>query len=344
MVLNVGIIGLGKMGLMHSAILSSMEGVSVQAISENNKNITKYIESVKSDWNVYLDYNKLINQEALDVVFITTPIFSHESIISQCIDNNIPFFVEKPAVANVGQINAISEKLESNYVKNSVGYMMRYSSTFNKAKDLIDKKIIGTIRNFEATMYVSQLFRPGKGWRYDPKNSGGGVIIHQTCHVIDLLLWYLGTPSKVSATTKSWYSKNVEDYAHIMLDYGKQCSGWIDSSWSRYNNRMLSTNIYFEGSKGTLSIDDDYIRLYLNESVENFSKGWNEISKIEIEQGVHLDLGVPSYSLQDKDFIESLKGDRMSFGHKIEDSVILHKLIDALYISADNDSRAIVVK
>ena len=58
MVLNVGIIGFGKMGLMHSAILSSMEGVSVQAISENNKNITKYIESVKSDWNVYLDYNK----------------------------------------------------------------------------------------------------------------------------------------------------------------------------------------------------------------------------------------------------------------------------------------------
>jgi len=100
-----------------------------------------------------------------------------------------------------------------------VGYMMRYAETYLKAKSILTSGVLGKVITFGATIYVSQLFRTGKGWRYDKSQSGGGVVIGQATHLIDLLQWFFGPVQSVSARTRGWYSKDVEDFAHAILNF-----------------------------------------------------------------------------------------------------------------------------
>jgi len=93
--MNVGIVGLGKMGLLHASILNSLDGVKLTTVAENDKLISNYIKNSISSVNIYNDYKKMINSEDLDLVYITTPIDTHVPIALQCIENKINFFLEK---------------------------------------------------------------------------------------------------------------------------------------------------------------------------------------------------------------------------------------------------------
>ena len=343
--IKTAVVGMGKMGLLHSSILNTFDDVEFIGIADTNKFIVNSFRQIKPDWKYYHNYSDLINDNELDLIFITTPIFSHSEIMKECIKNNLSFFVEKPAVANTSQIDHFS-KIKTDSLFNAVGYMMRYVPTFSKGKRLITNSIIGKINSIQAKMYISQLFKAGKGWRYDPHVSGGGVIIHQTCHVIDLLNWYFGVPDKVSSVTKNWYSKDVEDYAHIIMEYGNGVTGWIDSSWSRHNHRMLETQIHIEGNLGTLSINDDKIVLYLTKDSGGYKKGWTEISKMQLPMGTSIDLGAPAYTLQNREFIDVIKNGNSNTKnlHTINDSINLHRIIDSIYLSSKEGSGLIEVK
>ena len=335
---RVAIIGMGKMGLLHSSTLNAFPDIKLIGFADENKLVRDTFKSLKPEWEIYNDYRELVNSGNLDGVFITTPISSHYDIIKYCIEKNIAFFVEKPAFSTVEQSNLIKENLSNYKAPTLVGYMMRYITTFRKGKKIIDDKIIGDIRSFEGSMYISQLFKKGKGWRYDAKISGGGVIIHQTCHLLDLLNWYLGYPEKVGAIASNWYSKEVEDHAHIIFKYKNNCSGWIDSTWSRHNYRMLITKIHFEGEDGTLTIDDDSLKLYLTKNKGQYQKGWTELNKVQLNKGVEADFGAPYYSIQNRDFINMVKGESSITGrkHDIYESIRLQELINKIYSSINN--------
>src|SRR5215831_16702196 len=85
--LNVGIVGLGKMGLLHTGILNSVDNVKIIAISEKEKLIAKYLKNSLPYVKVYEDYERMLETEILDLVYITTPIASHFPIMSSCIKN-----------------------------------------------------------------------------------------------------------------------------------------------------------------------------------------------------------------------------------------------------------------
>ena len=98
----------------------------------------------------------------------------------------------------------------------------------------------------------------------------------------------------VAKVAKKMKKKDVEDYAHIIMEYGNGVIGWIDSSWSRHNHRMLETQIHIEGDLGTLSINDDRILLYLTRDSRKYKKGWTEINKMQLPMGASIDLGAPA--------------------------------------------------
>ena len=279
---KIAVVGMGKMGLLHSSTLCGFNDVEFIGFADDNKFMVDTFRKLKPNWHINKDYKSLINDNDIDVVFITTPISTHYEMIKFCIDKNISFFVEKPAFSTIDQSNSIRECLFDYKAKSMVGYMMRYVSTFKKGKELISNNVIGNIRHFEGTMYISQLFKPGSGWRYNPKISGGGVVIHQTCHILDLINWYFGYPNKIGAVTNKWFSSNVEDHAHINFNYNNNLSGWVDSTWSKYNKRMLTTKIHCEGEYGSISIDDDSVKLFLTKDIGEYIKAWTKLSKIDL--------------------------------------------------------------
>ena len=345
--IKAAIIGMGKMGLLHGSTLSSFDDVDFIGFSDDNKIMVDTFKKLKPDWIINKNYKDFLYNNDIDVVFITTPISTHYEIIKVCIEKNISFFVEKPAFHSLDQANSLSSILPQFTGKSMVGYMMRFISTFQKTKELINQSLIGDIRYFEGNMYISQLFKEGKGWRYDPKLSGGGVVVHQTCHLLDLINWFLGFPNYIGAITNNWFSPNVEDHAHITLKYNNNLFGWVDSTWSRFNKRMLSTRIYFEGEFGSITVDDDSVKLFLTKNNNEFEKGWTTFSKVELGNGVDIDFGAPYYSVQDRVFINSIMNKdfiRKTDIHDINDSINLQQILTRIYESANNMGKLIKVE
>jgi len=341
--IKVGVVGMGKMGLLHGSTLCSFDDVEFIGFADENKFVIDTFKDLKPDWVITNDFRSLIEKNDINVIFITTPISTHYDIISYCLKNNISFFVEKPAFSTLEQAKTLSDLIHLSKSKSMVGYMMRFIETFKKGKELISNKVLGKIHNFEGTMYISQLFKPGKGWRYDPKISGGGVVMHQTCHIIDLINWYFGYPAEIASTIINLYSAQVEDYAHISLKYDDKLFGWVDSTWSKYNKRMLTTKIHCEGEFGTLTVDDDNVKIFLTVDRGEFKKGWTNISKLEISKGVEIDFGAPYYSQQSRYLIDIIKNNYSSDSqqqiHDINESIKLHRVIDCIYSSNQNSSR-----
>ena len=160
-VLKGGIIGLGKMGLLHSAIVNSSEHSKLIAITEKGSLTGKVCSAFNKKISLYEDYQEMISKENLDFIFITTPPDSHIPIAINCAKNGIPFFVEKPLCIKTADSENLITVLEDYPVINMVGFMKRYLNSYQKVKEILSNNILGKIFTCHSTAYVSQLFKKG---------------------------------------------------------------------------------------------------------------------------------------------------------------------------------------
>ncbi|MFQ6113936.1 MAG: Gfo/Idh/MocA family protein [bacterium] len=336
------VIGIGKMGLLHAGIINALDGVEVCAISDTSKLLLSFARNLKKNVYVYDDYIRMLDNEKPDLAVITTPVFLHVPMAKQCVQRDIAFFVEKPLSVGSNDAAHLVEEIEQKNLTTMVGYMMRYVETFAQAKKIIESGALGKLIHFNATIYVSQLFKTGKGWRYKKEESGGGVVIGQATHLIDLLKWYFGPVDLVSAHTKNWYSQEVEDFAHVHFEFKNGLTGWLDSSWSVRHHRLLELHILLHGENGDLTVTDDVIKLYLDKGSNGFAAGWTNLYKPDLFEGVEIDLGGPQYTRQDMTLIEAVRS-----GKKVESDVKnayeVQTIVDAIYTSAANHGQPVKV-
>ncbi|GIU70823.1 MAG: hypothetical protein KatS3mg003_0302 [Candidatus Nitrosocaldaceae archaeon] len=333
--INVGIIGMGKMGILHTGILNSLEDVNISAIAEKDDTLRNYIKGFLKDIKVYDDYKKMINNENIDLAYITTPVTLHAAMAYECINNNVNFFVEKPLAVSLEEC----EKLYNNNLISVVGYSKRFVDTFVKTKEILDNGVLGDFVYVKGSMYLTQVFKSSKGWRFKKSESGGGILLELASHLIDLLLWYFGSINRVSSILKNYYSKEVEDFVHAIIQFDN-LDGYIDASWSVRNYRLPEINIEVHGSNGTMLVNEDYIRLILdapfNRNNLNFNDGITTIYKQELFKGVPIDIGGVEYTREDMHVIDCVKNKRQSMLNISEASKV-QAVIDAIYRSANNN-------
>ena len=333
--MRVAVIGVGKMGLLHAGIMNSLPGVELCAISDTSKFLLNFAKNLKGI-PVFEDYRKMLDQAKPDAVVITTPVFLHVPMAGECVDRDIPFLVEKPLSVTSQEAQELVKTIEQKKLPTMVGYMMRYVETFAKAKEILDAGVLGRIQTFNSTIYVSQLFRKGKGWRYSKKESGGGVVMGQATHLIDLLSWYFGEVRYVSAQTRSWYSEEVEDFAHVFMEFKNGANGWFDSSWSIRHHRLLEVTIQVHAENGNLIVTDDVVKLYLDQPSGPYHAGWTQFLKPDLFEGVEIDIGGPQYTRQDREFVRCAK-ERISPASDVSNAYYVQKIVDAIYASAEQN-------
>jgi len=331
--MRVAIIGMGKMGLLHGAILNSLKGVNVCALADSSKFLTGFAKNL-THLPTYGDYIAMLDKESPDAVVIATPVFLHVDMAMECATRGIPFFLEKPLAIRAGDAKALVQRLNQTHLVTMVGYMMRYAESFAQAKEIIDSNVLGKIIQFRSQIYVSQLFRTGKGWRYEKSESGGGVVIGQATHLIDLLRWYFGDTESVSAHTKSWYSKQVEDFAHAHLSFTNGVSGWLDSSWSIRHHRLMEITIELDTENGNLIVTNDFVKYYLDQEVDNTPAGWHSYLRPDLFKGVEFDVGGTYYTLQDQHFVEAVRSGKQLHSN-VQNAYEVQKIVDAIYRSAE---------
>lgn len=331
--LRTAVVGFGKMGLLHAGLASGLPGSSLVAVVDKADTLLNAFRQQRPDVAGYDDISKMLDKERPDAVFITSPTHMHVPHALECARRGIPFLVEKPLAPRGRDVEPLLEALREKPVTNAVGYMARHIGPFAKGRDLIARGVLGKFDHLRATMYVTQLFKPGKGWRYDKELSGGGVLVTQNSHLLDLMLWIFGPLASVNGHTKIRYSGVVDDFAHAYLEFESGLTGYLDTSWSIRHHRMVDLSIDVQGERGTLTLTDDEARLFLVDGDRDHPAGWSVWRKPDLFEGVVLDVGGPEYTLQDAGFLDAVaRGEQVA--SNVESAYRVQQAIDAIYESA----------
>jgi len=272
--------------------------VKLAALCDKNGLIRKICRQLFRSVFITDDVEQLAGMD-LDAVYITTPIPSHfsiaKTIYSEGIAHNL--FIEKTLAANYDEAKKMCELAQVSGGVNTVGYMKRFSVTFNKTKELLDEQVLGDLVSFDAYAYSSDFVDVKKA---SVSASRGGVLGDLGSHVLDLALWFFGDLKVNSARLKSSGSLGAEDFASFRVSNSLGLHGEFDISWCKKGFRMPESGLVIRGKKGNIMVNDDELRLEL---INGESRRWY---RHDLNDGVGFLLGAPEYFREDKYFIESV--------------------------------------
>ncbi|HEC86861.1 MAG TPA: Gfo/Idh/MocA family oxidoreductase [Thermoplasmatales archaeon] len=332
--LKVGVIGTGKMGLLHAGIFNTLEESIVSAISEKKKMIVNSFKQYLPGINIYQNYKEMLEEEDLDVAVITTPVFLHKKMIQDAMKHSLNIFVEKPLAINGGECRLILNKPYKN--RTMVGYCRRFMGTYNLAKKIVENSDLGSVNYFHSHLFVAQVFSQGKGWLYDPKKSGGGVLMDLGSHAIDLLHYLFGDIETVHAFGKAVFNKEVEDYVSINMRLKKVPLGSLQLSWSIRNYRLPEFKIEIHLEEGVIVVTEKYINIYSEKETGSIKKGWNTYYKQNLTKDVPVDLGGPEYTLEDLHFLKCVLENKETLCN-FREAAKTNFVIDKIYSSIEKE-------
>jgi predicted dehydrogenase len=294
------IIGLGKMGISHSAIVNAHKDVELVAVCDSSSFILEAFKRF-SPIHCYTDYKKMFDQEKLDSVIIATPTRFHYEMVMESLKKGIHVFCEKPFSLNPDQGLEMTREADQRGLINQVGFHNRFLGTFRELKRLVDLEFLGEIYHFAGEAYGPVVTKEKTGTWRSKREEGGGCLYDYASHVLDLIHYVLGRTVRVSGTMlKQTFSKEVEDtvYATLFLENGY--SGQLSVNWSDETYRKMSTSLTIWGKKGKIICDATELKIYLRQDnpSENLPKGWTIKYITDLTQGVDFYLRGEEYSAQ----------------------------------------------
>jgi predicted dehydrogenase len=299
--LRVGVIGLGKMGLLHAGVLNTLPGVELAAICEKSSFIRRIAKKAIRNVSIVGDVGALSGL-GLDAVYITTPTPSHYVVARQVYDEGLArhVFVEKPLTSKYVDSRALCDLAERGGGANMVGYLRRFMVTFMKTKELLSQGVIGEPAFFEVKALSSDFV----GAKPDSKASmtKAGVLSDLGSYAVYLSLWFFGDLQVGSAKVDSLVGSGGED--SVRVDVSQRSGGLggqISASWCVEGYRMPEVNMSIKGSEGLLEANDDEVRLKLNDGEKRV---WFRHDLIDF---VGFWLGLPEYYREDAHFVGSIR-------------------------------------
>ena len=299
--LRFGVIGLGKMGLLHASILNVFPEAKLVAVCEKSALMNRIFKKVFSaaDIKIVNDLERLSGLD-LDAVYVTTPISSHSPIIKDLYAKEITrnIFVEKTLALNYNQSKELCEIAKKVGGITMVGYMKRFSVVFGKAKELLSHGSLGEVQRFKAYAYSSDFLGLTKESKSSAKR--GGALSDLGCHVIDLALWLLGRLEVRDILSIVKNEAGSETSVSFSAVNSKGLAGEFDVSQSMSGYRMPEFGLAIECSKGKIEVNDDRLCLTLDDGTQ---KKWY---RHDLNDGVYFSIGDPEYFRENLQFVTSL--------------------------------------
>jgi len=338
MKLRGGIIGLGKMGLSHAAIVGPHPDAELAAVCDTSSLILEAFRKFTSV-NVYSDYIRMIESEKLDFVVVATPTRFHYPIVKYALEKGIHTFCEKPFSLRTNEGDEMVKLADQKWLVNQVGYHNHFIGTFIELKRLLKENIPGEIVHFTGEANGPVVTKEkGATWRSVPEE-GGGCLFDYASHVINLIQEIIGRPVSARGTLrKKIYSKDVEDAVYSMLTLENGITGILSVNWSDETYRKMSTSLSVFGKKGKIICDATEIKIYLKEanSKEGLGKGWTIKYITEFAIPVNFYLRGEEYSAQIDNFIDCIIRKKQSGINSFSQALNTDKVIDL--IIADSKS------
>jgi predicted dehydrogenase len=305
---RAGLIGVGKMGISHYAILGAHPRVTVAAVCDSTTYVTSALRK-HIGVETFKDFRKMIDNAGLDAVLVATPTATHFDAAAYALERGLHVFVEKPLCLDAEQSRKLAELAKARSRANQVGYHNRFIATFREAARLVHDGVLGEIYHVSGSAFGQVVIRPKSGFTWRSKKSEGGGCLHDyASHVVDLMNFVMGPPEQVlSAQLRSVYSKDVEDAVYAQFRYPNGASGQLETNWSDETYRKMSTTLVLHGTKGKVIVDRQELRVYLRggAEVEGYPAGWTTRYITELQEPVAFYLRGEEYSAQIDAFVDA---------------------------------------
>jgi predicted dehydrogenase len=266
-VVRLGVIGLGNMGKGHIeyTLLGGVQGAVVSAVSDSDPARLQWAKERIQDAALFTCPYEMMDSGQVDAVLIATPHYSHPELAIAAFARGLHVLCEKPAGVYTKQVREMNEASERSGVKFSMMYNQRTNPMYVKLKELIDSGELGEVRrtNWIITdWYRSQSYYDSGTWRATWAGEGGGVLLNQDPHQLDLWQWTISMmPKRVRAFCYFGKHRNieVEDDVTAFVEYENGATGVFVTT----TGEAPGTN-RFEicGDRGKLVIENNQLKFW----------------------------------------------------------------------------------
>lgn len=220
---RVGVIGCGNIGGVHSIILNGTEGVRLCALADiRRERAEEYsVRYTGGRAAVYTSMEEMLKKEELDVIHICTPHDCHVPMAVEALKNGLHVFMEKPPAISREQFEELITVSKGSKGRLGICFQNRYNETTKKVNKLLGEGTLGKIRGARAfvTWHRSAPYYTESGWRGELETEGGGALINQSIHTLDLLLHWLGKPIRTEASMCNHHLKGIMEVEDTLEAY-----------------------------------------------------------------------------------------------------------------------------
>ncbi|CAN5328615.1 Gfo/Idh/MocA family oxidoreductase [soil metagenome] len=335
--IKVAVVGLGKMGLSHLAMIRAHPDVEVVAVVDS----AGYLLDVLSKYTglqTFGDLRDAIKAVHLDAIIIATPTRLHAPMVRVALENGIDVFCEKPLTLSASESLELTDLASERGLVTQVGYHNRFVGAFQEVKRLLDAGAIGRVTHVQAEAYGPVVLKPkGSTWR-SQRAEGGGCLYDYAAHPLDLLSWYFGAPRGLGGTVLgNVFSENTEDEVFGTLFYDTGLTGQISVNWSDESYRKMTTMITITGTAGRIHADRQEVQVYLRDTapaVEGYETGWNVKYTTELTSPVWFYLRGEEYSAQLDYFVQRVQSRQEEGLNSFASAAVTDRVLELLTIDA----------
>jgi len=261
--MNYAIIGCGLIGKKRLAGLPA--GSKLVVAGDTNLARAEELVKIAQTGQAIVDFKQAVADSRVDAVIVATVNAALAEVSAAAIRAGKHVIVEKPAGVSVRQIDELLTLADKHNVRVRVGFNHRYHAAFRKAREIFESGVMGEL------MFIRGRYGHGgrvgydKEWRADPKLSGGGELIDQGIHLIDLAGWFLGHFTKVGGQAPTYFwNMPVDDNAFLNLRTAKGQTAWLHVSCTEWKNLFSfeiygrHTKLHIEGLGGSYGVEKLY--------------------------------------------------------------------------------------
>ena len=310
-----GIVGAGAIAQSYALAFESCPLAEVVAVSDLRQDAASSL-AAKLKCPSFPSYSDMADGAKMDAVLITTPPNTHPDICVDFVNRGIAVLCEKPLSIDVAGAVRMVETARLAGVKMTMASKFRFVEDVVRARHLVASGILGEVVMVE-NFFASRVDM-SKRWNSDPVVSGGGVLIDNGTHSVDLIRYFVG-PLKEIHVVEGKRSQNlpVEETVHVFLRSTSGVLGTVDLSWSI--NKELESYLRIYGSEGTISVGWKESKFLLsgNREWKVFGKGYDKVQ---------------AFRSQIENFCKAIRGEEMLL-LSLEDALASAHVIEAAYAS-----------
>ena len=268
--IKFGIVGMGNQGSHYANLLKDgkIENGVLACICDNNPVKLENAKNKFTEIVYFSDYKEMLDSGECEAVLVETPHYQHPEIVMECLKRGLHVICDKPAGVYTKQVREMNEFSAKTGAKFAMMFNQRTNCVYRKMKEIIENGELGQLQRMTwiiTDWYRTQAYYDGGSWRATWAGEGGGVLINQCPHQIDLVQWVLGQmPKKVHGFCHygKWHDIEVEDDVTAYFEYENGATGVFITT----TGEAPGTNRFeVSGSKGKLICERDELIWYKNE-------------------------------------------------------------------------------